>query len=185
MLKKQHISAYLIAVTGMAIIYAVVHGSMNQSAESTHSHLTGETHKAIARQMAEAGIEENIADLGSGLFSISQNMHRQPTYEAKPLGEGQYTTHLTSLGFSENTDTVQIVAYGTYKGETQTIEANLRVNKYQDTVLTPVLILAPVAAGKQSARIGSETLVPMDSIIVWDTILTVDTKSKVQILSWK
>ncbi len=266
----------LSVVAGTGIIVALVQGSIYYSAKTSNTFLSKEKHKTLAAQMAEAGIEENIADLGSGSLTVYEGMEGHTTYQSKALGSGAYTTTLTEAGVSALSDTVDIVSLGAYQSEFASISARLKVNKYIDTSLVPILTMAPetsttitayseadtvttttqmtpgempaldaqpsyiaflnasgvmaqichltssdvnsrmvIGVSKNSVKhhvnhhgdylttdgtcdlydprtetsiayvTKYDTTVTIDSVAIWDTVLTVSTKAKVQVLSWK
>ncbi len=123
----------LSVVTGMGVVAAMVQGSLYYQAKTSHAFIAGEANKTLAREMAEAGIEANIADIGIGSLSITPNMAGYATYQNEPLGGGGFTTLLTTVGTSEIADTVDLSSTGMFRGGTHSIFARLRVGKYIDT----------------------------------------------------
>ncbi len=135
----------LSVVTGMGVVAAMVQGSLYYQAKTSNDFIAGEAHKTLAREMAEAGIEANIADIGLGNLTITANMNGHPSYRNEPLGSGTYSTDLYAVSTSESTDTVDVKSTGQFRGGAHSIFARLKVNKYLDTVkvVDAVTVLVP------------------------------------------
>ncbi len=140
--KGQNGAGLLSIVTGMGVIAALVQGSLYYQAKSSNAFILSEAHKTLAREMAEAGIEANIADIGQGALTITEGMDSYATYDREALGDGAYSTNLSAVGTSPEMDTIDINSTGFFRSQSHSILARLKVRKYFDTVSTISMITA-------------------------------------------
>jgi hypothetical protein len=105
--------------------------------------LGSEQKKVLAMQMAEAGVEENIADLAKRQVKVIAGMVDVSTYDHKSLNGGHYTSKLTAVAVGPKADTVDITSIGVIGSVRQTIQTRLRLNKYLDTTHTAISYVTP------------------------------------------
>jgi hypothetical protein len=131
----------VVAVLGVVLL--LVQGTMFHRAKSSAGFLGSEKNKVLALQMAEAGVEENIADIGARTLRIRSGLIDTMTYDRKALDEGYYTSTLTTVAVGATADTIDLVSNGSMGKATQTVRARLKLKKYLDTTRTPILFVKP------------------------------------------
>lgn len=132
-------SGILSIVAGLGLILLLVQGTNFYRARESARFLNTEKNKVLAMQLAEAGVEENIADLGKGTRVVTASMVDVVTYDHKVLEGGNYTSRLSTVGVGAGTlpDTVDLVSSGVMGAVRQTIQARLRLNKTTTTTTLP------------------------------------------------
>ncbi|MEO7426957.1 MAG: hypothetical protein ABI036_17345, partial [Fibrobacteria bacterium] len=105
--------------------------------------LGAEKNKVQAMQMAEAGVEENISNLGKRTVKPAAGMVDYVTLERKALAGGAYSSRLTTVGIGAVADTVDLTSQGFVGTRSQSIQARLKLKKYLDTTKTPILTVKP------------------------------------------
>jgi hypothetical protein len=146
-----------VAITGVALV--LIQGTLfYQSREST-KFLGSEASKIVALQLAEAGVEANIADLGSRTLRVDQHSTDLVTYENQAFGTGSFTTTLTRLGGAADADTVDVVSRGIVRGKEQTVTARLRLRGVLDSSLTPIMKADPETTYTFNAKVVAETTI--------------------------
>lgn len=148
-------------ILSLGIVLLLVQGTTWYQSKSGTSFLGSEKNKVLAMQMAEAGVEENIADLAKRVVRVTNGMSGFPTYENKSLPGGRYSSTVTAVAVGPGPDTVDVMSMGFVGQVRQTIRARLRLNKYLDSSLAILVHAEP------------ETTVVLDSVIVPDTLETV------------
>jgi hypothetical protein len=144
--------AGMIGVVAMlGLIFALVQGSLFFRTKSSARFLAGEKNKVVAQQVAEAGIEENIADLGSLKVIPASGMDGFATYTSQAVGAGTFTSTLTTLGMGPQADTVLLKSAGRVSAVSQSVSAKLRVRRFTDTLWN---------------------ILSADSVRVWDSTVT-------------
>jgi hypothetical protein len=131
----------LTVVATLGLILLLIQGTGFYRSKSSASFISGEKNKLLAMQMAEAGIEENIADLGKRRTRIAASTIDSVTYDHQPLGGGFYTSTLTTVATGPVTDTVDLVSTGSVGSGSQSIRARLKLKKYLDTTRVPTMIV--------------------------------------------
>ena len=131
-------SAILSAVIFMGIVMLLIQGNTWYRANEGIKFMSKEKKKVVAMQLAEAGVEENIADLAKRTVIPVATTTNLVTYDHKPLVGGNYTSRLSSvaMGAGAFPDTVDITSTGAVGSIQQTIQARLRLNKYTGTTTT-------------------------------------------------
>ncbi len=140
---NQNGAGILTVVAVLGLLVMMVEGSIYYRARSGARFLGAEANKVLASQMAEAGVEENIADLGKRTLRVHSHMVDTTTYNHKALEEGSYTSRLTTVAIGPTADTVDLVSTGTVGRGSQSITARLRLKKYLDTTRTPLVVVVP------------------------------------------
>jgi hypothetical protein len=133
-------SGVLTVVAVLGLILLLIQGSTFYRARGSAKFLGSEKNKVIALQMAEAGVEENIADLAKGVVIPTSVTNNLVTYDQKALVGGSYSSRLSSvsIGAGANPDTVDLTSTGVVGSVQQTIQTRLRLNKYSTTTtITP------------------------------------------------
>lgn len=136
-LQSQRGASLLVGVAMLAGIVVLVQGSLYYRAQTGNKLLISEKNKILAQQAAEAGVENNIADIGSRRLRITAGMSDSSTYVNKDVGAGKFSSRVTTLGTGAAADTIQLSSTGTKGAGSTTVTAKLRLKKYTDTVLTP------------------------------------------------
>lgn len=127
----------VIALLGVSFV--LVQGTLLYKSKTSAAFIVSEKNKILAQQAAEAGVEENIADLGTRKLMPHAGMSDYPTYTGKAVGIGTFSTSLTTLSQGADADTVELRSKGKVASFHQTVRARLRVKRYTDTTLTPVM----------------------------------------------
>lgn len=125
----------------LSVTFVLVQGTLFYKSRSSAAFIASEKNKILAQQAAEAGVEENIADLGTRQLKPTAQMHDYPTYTGKSVGTGTFTTSLTTLSQGVEADTVELRSKGKVASYSQSVRAKLQVKRYSDTTLTPVMFL--------------------------------------------
>lgn len=131
----------IVAVLGLVLM--LVQGSVYYRAKESTKFLAKEKNKVLAMQMAEAGVEENIADIGNRTTRVRSGMSETTTYYSRILGSGTFTSTLTPVAMGAEADTVDLSSTGSVGTGTQSVQARLRLKKYLDSTLTPIVTVTP------------------------------------------
>lgn len=131
------------AIAALGLIFAMVQGTLFYRAKSSARFIAAEKNKILAQQIAEAGIEENIADLGSRKVRPFAGMTGYATYTGKSLGAGTFTTLLTTLALGAEADTLELTSQARVAAAQQSVRTRIRLKRYLDTSLTPILEVEP------------------------------------------
>lgn len=129
----------VIALLGVSFV--LVQGTLYYKSKTSVAFIVAERNKILAQQAAEAGVEENIADLGMRKLKPYAGMHDYPTYTGRPVGSGTFSTSLTTMAQGVDADTVELRSNGRVASHHQSVRARLRIKRYSDTTLTPVMFL--------------------------------------------
>lgn len=130
-------------VAMVGVTFALVQGSLFYRAKSSIRFQAKEQNKVLAQQVAEAGVEENIADLGRRRIRPTMGMNDHVTYAGQSLGAGVFTTTLTTVAIGSDADTVDLTSQGQVASTSQEVRARLRLKRYMDTLRTPILTVKP------------------------------------------
>ncbi|HLP43451.1 MAG TPA: hypothetical protein VK465_18250 [Fibrobacteria bacterium] len=130
-------------VAMVGVTFALVQGSLFYRAKSSVRFQAKEQNKVLAQQVAEAGVEENIADLGRRHIRPTMGMKDHVTYAGQSLGAGVFTTTLTTVAIGSDADTVDLTSQGRVASTSQEVRARLRLKRYMDTTRTPILTVKP------------------------------------------
>jgi hypothetical protein len=131
----------VIALLGVSFV--LVQGTLYYKSRASAAFIASEKNKVLAQQAAEAGVEENIADLGSRRVQPHAGMADFPTYTGRPVGAGTFTTSLSLVATGVEADTVELRSLGRVASQSQSVRAKLRIKRYIDTTLTPVMYMDP------------------------------------------
>ena len=131
----------IVATLGMLLV--LVQGTMYYKSKGSAKFLGSEKNKVLAMQLAEAGVEENIADLGKRTVRVHGGMIDSVTYDGKHMGGGTFTTRLTTVATGSASDTVDLVSTGSIGGGTQMVRARMKLKNFMDTSRTPLVIVEP------------------------------------------
>jgi hypothetical protein len=130
--KSQHGGGLLGVVAALGIAMVLVQGTMYYRASGSAKLVGSEKNKILAQQMAEAGVEANIADLGSRKVRVHAGIDTA-TYDRKTLGDGDYSSRLTLVAAGDSADTVDLRTTGHIGSGlasiSQTVQTRLRVKK--------------------------------------------------------
>ncbi len=149
----------VIAVLGLT--FALVQGTVFYRAKSSARFQSSEKGKIQAQQAADAGVEANIADLGSRRIRVVAGMHDYVTYSRKAIGNSAFTTSLTTQGMGPGGDTIQLVSQGSASSNTQTVRAKMRLKYYLDTnrvlvtFVPPTIVITPRTVTEQVATLDT------------------------------
>lgn len=131
----------VVAVLGMLMV--LVQGSMFYQAKTSAKFIASEKNQILAQQMAESGVEDNIAEIGRRQLIVTAGMVDYTTFDHKALGSGSYTSKLTTVSIGADADTVDLACLGVFGKSSQKIDARLRLKKYLDTTRTTLLRVIP------------------------------------------
>lgn len=163
-LRGQSGAGLLATVAALAGVVVLVQATVYYNARTGAKFISKERAKILAMQAAEAGVEQNVADLGSRSFHISAGLNEYPTYQAHAIGSGSFTTRLTTVGMGAAADTIDLTSTGAAAGGSAVVKARLRLKTYVDTTLTPV------------ALFDFDTSYSFVTTTVFDTSITMNTK---------
>ncbi len=136
-------SGILSAVMTLGLILLLIQGTTWYRAKASAKFLGSEKNKVLAMQMAEAGVEENIADLAKKDVRAAAGMTDVSTYSHKPLDGGAYSSTLTTVSLGPVADTVDVNSVGYVGTISQSIQTRLRLNKHLDTTRTVLSYVEP------------------------------------------
>lgn len=140
---RQYGGGILTAVAVLGFLLVVVQGSVYYRSKGSTKLLGSEKNKVLATQMAEAGVEANIADLGKRKIKVQHGMHDFVTYDREGLDAGTYSSRLTTVAVGAAADTIDLVATGNVGASSQSVSARLRLKKFLDTTRTPIVVVVP------------------------------------------
>jgi hypothetical protein len=121
----------VVAVAGVVMV--MTQGTIFYKAKTSSHFLNEERSRIMALQTAEAGVEASIADLGSRRVTITENMSDHVVASDVQVGNGAFTTTLTTLAMGDAGDTVDLVSTGQVSQKMKTIQAKLRLRNAYDT----------------------------------------------------
>jgi hypothetical protein len=136
-------SAILSIVIGLGLVMLLIQGSTWYRSNEGVKFMGKEKKKVVAMQMAEAGVEENIADLAKRTVRPAAGVTDLVTYNQKALEGGRYSSTLSTVGVGPAADTVDVVSNGSVGSMQQSIRARLKLNKYLDSTLTVISYVEP------------------------------------------
>lgn len=148
----------VVATVGVVMIMA--QGTVYYKAKTGSQFLNAEKNKVLAQQVAEAGIENGISDLGSRRVVISDGMREQVTAQGVTVGNGTFTTRLTTVARGPQGDTIDFYSTGQVSGNSKSVSARLKLNDFVDSTPTILSVAVPDTV---------RTLVP---VTVYDTTIT-------------
>ncbi len=148
----------VVATAGVVMIMA--QGTVYYKAKTSAHFLTSERQKVMAQQAAEAGIENGISDLGSRRVIVTDDMREQVTAQAVPVGNGTFTTYLSTVARGPQGDTVDFNSTGQVSGNSKSVSARLKLNDYVDSVRVILSVAVP------------DTVLTVVPITVYDTVIT-------------
>lgn len=147
-------------VATAGVIMVMVQGSLFYQAKSSSRFLNEERNKIMAHQVAEAGVENTIADLGSRRVQVNPHMENYAVAVAKPVGQGAFSTHLTTRGMGVEGDTVDLTSLGEVENRNRSIQAKLKLRNTYDTNQVILAMSEP------------ETTLTVTSVLKYDTTVT-------------
>lgn len=150
--RRQAGAGLLTVVTTLGLILLLIQGTSHYRSRASAKFLGAEKNKLLAMQMAEAGVEVNIADLGKRKLRITDATIDSVTYASEPLGTGTYTSTLTTVATGPVSDTVDLVSTGNVGTGTHAVRARLKLNKYLDTTRTPIMTVIPTTSYINTTR---------------------------------
>ncbi len=129
----------LVVVATLGLVMALVQGSLYYKAKTGAKFISSEKSKIEAQQIAEAGVEDNIAAIGNRSLRINSAMHDYVSFDNKGLGEGAYTSKISMVAPGAIADTVDLTSTAVVGKGTQSVQARLRLKKYIDSTLATIL----------------------------------------------
>jgi hypothetical protein len=130
----------LAVVAILGVVFALVQGTVMYRTKSSARFQAVEKNKILAQQLAEAGVEENIADLGRRTLRPTAGMTEYATYTGKPVGSGTFSSFLTTVGVGADADTVDLQSVGRVAAASQSVLARLRIKRHMDTTFDPTVV---------------------------------------------
>jgi hypothetical protein len=155
---SQHGGGMLTIVAVLGVLLALVQGSVYYKSQGSTKFLGQEKTKVLAQQLAEAGIEANIGDLGRRKTRVRAGLVDTPTYDGRSLGGGTFSSTLTTVAIGASADTVDLVSTGLVGKGSHTVHARMKLRKAMDTAKTYFTTVV-------SLPTSVTNLVPTDSII--------------------
>lgn len=149
---RQAGAGLLTVVATLGLILLLIQGTSLYRSRASARFLGAEKNKLLAMQMAEAGVEVNIADIGKRKLRITDATIDTITYNHEPLGLGSYTSTLTTVATGPVSDTVDLLSTGNFGSGSHSVRARLKLNKYLDTTRTPIMIVTPTTSYTYSTR---------------------------------
>lgn len=131
----------IVAVLGLLLV--LVQGSVYYKSKGSARFLSVEKNKVLAQQIAEAGVEANIGDLGRRKTRVRAGLADSTTYQNKTLGGGSYTSSLSAVAMGSAADTVDLVSTGLVGSGRHTVRARLKLRKALDTTTATVATVVP------------------------------------------
>lgn len=144
-------------VAMLGVLLVVVQGSLYYKSKGSAKFLGSEKTKVQALQLAEAGVEDNIASLGRRTLKVRPGLIDTLTNDAKAFGGGTYTTRLTTVGTGAGSDTVDLISTGSVGRGSQTVRARMKLRSLTDTTRTPRIVVKPETTYAYSYRTASDT----------------------------
>lgn len=132
----------VVATAGVAMV--LMQGTMFYKSKEGAKFLSREKAKVLAAQLAEAGVEETIAEIGQRNVVVTDDMHDHRVFEGRSFGGGNFSTSLTTVARGLGEDTVDLVAHGQMAGGNDRIDARLRLRNAFDTSLSITLNSVPI-----------------------------------------
>jgi hypothetical protein len=162
--QRQAGGVLLAVVTVLGVIMILVQGTVFYKAKGSASFVGSEKTKILAQQMAEAGVEENVADLGTRKVKPLAGMSNFTTYYHKTLGDGSYSSQITTVGMGSVADTVDLRSTGVVGTRSQSVLTRLRLKKFLDTTRTTSMALVPETTEVYGSHVAPEstTVPPMN-----------------------
>lgn len=148
-------------VATAAVIMVMTQGALFYKSKTSAQFLSGERNKIMAQQAAEAGVEDAIAEIGSRRILVTENMADHVLARGEQIGNGRYSTTLTTLARGSNGDTVDLTSTGEVKDKVKSIYAKLRLRNIIDS--SPAIVAVPTPV----------TTTTITSTVVYDTSVTV------------
>ena len=142
-LHSQYGGGLLTIVATLGVLLFIAQGSIYYKAKSGQKFLASERNKILAQQFAEAGVEENIADLGKRIVKVHHGQIDTVTYSQHPMGEGTFTTRLTTVATGAASDTVDLISHGEMGKGSETVRARMKLKKFMDTTRSVLVYVHP------------------------------------------
>jgi hypothetical protein len=120
-------------VATMGVVMVMSQGAMFYKAKSSAKFLSGERNKIMAQQAAEAGVENTIAEIGSRRVVVNNEMEDYVVASGVQVGNGAFTTTLTTLSMGPHGDTINLNSTGEVTDKVRTVNAKLRLRNMFDT----------------------------------------------------
>jgi hypothetical protein len=130
-------------VAAAGVVMVMTQGALFYKSKSSAQFLSGERNKIMAQQVAEAGVENTIAEIGSRRVTVTENMSDHVVASDIQVGNGAFTTTLTTLAMGASGDTVNLVSTGSVSERFKTIQAKLRLRNVYDSSDRITAISAP------------------------------------------
>ena len=156
-LRAQAGGGMLTIVATLGVLLILVQGTLYYKSKGSAKFLGSEKSKVLAQQISEAGVEDNIADLGRRTLKIRPGMPDTVTYSGKAFGGGSYTTRLTPVASGAAADTIDLTSTGTVGRGSQTVKARMKLRKVIDTTRTPRITVEPETSYTYASRTAADT----------------------------
>jgi hypothetical protein len=132
--------AVLPIIIGVAVAITLLQVPLLFKTKSGNSFSGAQKSNISAKEMAEAGIDAVISDIGRKAIIVRSTTDTLP-YSGVALGRGNYSTQVKT--YQLNPDRVKVVSAGTVGGKSQSIEAKMELVKTETTIPydTPMMSL--------------------------------------------
>jgi hypothetical protein len=124
-------AAVLPIIIGVAVAITLLQVPILFKTKSGNSFSGAQKSNITAKEMAEAGIDAVISDIGRKALIVRATTDTLP-YSNVSLGRGRYSTQVKT--YQLNPDRVKVVSAGTVAGKSQTIEAKMELVKTETTI---------------------------------------------------
>lgn len=158
--RSQHGGGMLTIVAVLGVLLALVQGSVYYKSKGSAKFISQEKTKVLAQQMAEAGVEANIGDLGRRKTRVRAGLVDTPTYQNRTLGTGTFSSTLTTVAMGSAADTVDLVSTGLVGKGSHTVRARLKLRKAMDTSMATVASVVPETTAVITNKTTSTTTPP-------------------------
>lgn len=129
--RPQSGAAVLPIIIGVAVAITLLQVPLLFKTKSGNSFSGAQKSNITAKEMAEAGIDAVISDIGRKAIIVKGTTDTLP-YSGVQLGRGSYSTQIKT--YQLNPDRVKVVSAGTVGGKSQSIEAKMELVKTETTI---------------------------------------------------
>jgi len=128
---RQEGAAVLPIIIGIAVAITLVQVPLLFKTKSGNSFSGAQKSNISAKELAEAGIDALISDIGRQAIIVNSTTDTMP-YVGKSLGRGSFSTKVKT--YQMNPARVQVLSAGTVGNSSQSIEAKMEVVKTETTI---------------------------------------------------
>jgi hypothetical protein len=162
--RPQSGAAVLPIIIGVAVAITLLQVPLLFKTKSGNSFSGAQKSNITAKEMAEAGIDAVISDIGRKAILVRSTTDTLP-YAGVTLGRGSYSAQVKT--YQLNPDRIKVVSSGTIGGKSQSIEAKMELVKTETTIPydTPKMALWGIRGSP--ATLYYQSLAERDSGWAW------------------